>query len=108
MVVTCDKCRKKYEMRIREQVKNIDGMRITQVYFVCPYCHEKYVIVYKNNKIDVLNKQIKRMLEEAKKENITIEEAERIGMKIRRKQKETKAICASLYLCYHNEFMKEA
>lgn len=108
MVVTCDKCRKKHELELREQVKTIEGSKITQIYFTCPYCKKNYVVVYRNSRVDLLNKQIERLVSNAKaNEDLTYEQAMIIAEKIRYKQRQVKKICASLYLRYHNIFMKE-
>ena len=109
MNVTCDKCRKKYEISIKEQVKYIDGMKIERMFFVCPYCKKVYTICYKNSKMNVLNKQIKRLVDSTKgrEEKISFDEAEKIAHKIRFKQEEVKRIGAILFLRYHKEFEKE-
>ncbi len=62
----CDKCNKEIEMNVQEEVidKGKDGKDITEQYFVCPECSQRYTIFISDQFMQqriAARKRLKRM-----------------------------------------------
>jgi len=73
-MVNCDKCNKDFKMKIKTR-KYLRG--VTEVYFKCPHCGERYTGYYTNDKI----KKMQRELNDLNKKLIS--DPEDLALKIR-------------------------
>ena len=56
--VYCDRCNKKFKIKVRtEEIKD----DVKRVYFICPKCKKEYTAYYTNNKIKDLQEQIRNL-----------------------------------------------
>ena len=63
--VYCDKCNKKFKIKIKTQKIKDD---IERVYFACPKCKTEHECYYSNNKIKSLQKQLQALQKEYNKD----------------------------------------
>lgn len=56
--VYCDKCHKKFEIKLKTQVIKDD---VKRVYFACPRCKTEYTSYYINDSIKAKQEQIRRL-----------------------------------------------
>lgn len=66
MIVNCNKCKKDFEMNVLTETVKGD---IERVYFICPYCNEKYISFYLNSKIKKKQCEIRKITEQLKMVN---------------------------------------
>lgn len=104
MVVSCDRCRKRYEVKLQEKTKSIEGKIISRVSFRCPFCGLDKTVSYSNNAMKALQKQINRMYKKLENPLIDDNEATRLVNKINRKKEKIKQINAELYIMYDEKF----
>lgn len=56
-MITCDKCKKKFNPEVRTWHVGEDGKNVEEVFFNCPRCNERYTAYYLNEYIK--DKQVK-------------------------------------------------
>lgn len=85
MKVVCDKCKKQFVI-VKNLIKeNCIGALITELYFNCPKCNEKFLICLQNNKCRRIQREIEEQRQLLENEwNITTNE------KLIKKNKELK------------------
>ncbi|MGC5814428.1 hypothetical protein [Clostridium perfringens] len=50
----------KKEFEVKQEIEKVKG-DIRRVYFICPYCGEKYIAYYLSNKIEHKQEKIKKL-----------------------------------------------
>lgn len=59
MKVTCDKCRREFDIILQEKKKLVEQEEITKTYFVCPFCKKEYVVGYDNKETITIKQKIR-------------------------------------------------
>lgn len=58
MEVNCNVCEKDFVIKIKKKKINA---KVTETYFQCPYCKEKYHILYTNIHTEKLKKEVEKL-----------------------------------------------
>lgn len=61
MEATCDKCSRKFEIKMKKRTHGID---ITEHYFICPKCKKRYTSYVTDQKVRSLQKEVRILSKE--------------------------------------------
>lgn len=81
MKVTCDKCRREFDIILQEKKKLVEQEEITKTCFVCPFCKKEYVVGYDNKETITIKQQIRVALSK----NVSVLKKKK---KLKKKQKQ--------------------